>query len=49
MTGERKLDATALLEYFEPLHKYLKEKNLTNMLFGNFNLLLFSVILAIVL
>jgi peptidyl-dipeptidase A len=27
MTEERKLDATALLEYFEPLYNFLKEQN----------------------
>ncbi|EFA05307.1 angiotensin-converting enzyme [Tribolium castaneum] len=27
MTGSRKLDASAVLEYFEPLYKFLKEKN----------------------
>ena len=25
MTGEEKLDASALLEYFQPLHDYLRE------------------------
>jgi peptidyl-dipeptidase A len=27
MTGQRELDATAILEYFAPLHKWLKEQN----------------------
>jgi peptidyl-dipeptidase A len=27
LTGEDKMDATAILEYFAPLHKWLKEKN----------------------
>lgn len=27
LTGERQLDASALLEYFQPLHKWLKEQN----------------------
>lgn len=27
MTGERKQSGKALLEYFEPLYKYLKEEN----------------------
>jgi peptidyl-dipeptidase A len=27
MTGERKLDASALLEYFESLNTWLKEEN----------------------
>lgn len=27
ITGERELSASAILEYFEPLHKYLKNEN----------------------
>lgn len=27
LTGERKVNAEALLEYFEPLYEYLKEQN----------------------
>ena len=27
MTGERQMDATAILEYFAPLHAWLKEQN----------------------
>lgn len=27
MTGQKELDATAILEYFEPLYKYLKIQN----------------------
>ena len=27
MTGERDLDATAILDYFKPLYSYLKEQN----------------------
>lgn len=27
ITGERDLDASAILDYFKPLYKYLKDKN----------------------
>ena len=27
MTGERQMDATAILDYFQPLQAWLKEKN----------------------
>ena len=27
LTGETELNATALLEYFEPLHRFLREAN----------------------
>jgi peptidyl-dipeptidase A len=27
MTGERTMDATAMLDYFAPLHGYLREQN----------------------
>jgi hypothetical protein len=33
LTGQRTMDASALLEYFKPLHKWLEQENKKNKVF----------------
>lgn len=33
LTGQRKMDASGLLEYFKPLHNFLEEYNKNNSVF----------------